>query len=174
MPTAGGTQIRAARPEDCDRLHALIGALAEFEKLAHLAVGTAAMLRDELFGRQPAIEAALAWEGERAVGFALWFHSYSTFLARRGLWLEDLFDEPDARGRGHGRALLRHCARLAVERGCGRFEWSVLDWNTPSIAFYRAAGASVLPDWKICRMTGEALERFARADQPRDARGDGR
>ncbi len=155
------TRILPARAEDCKALHALIRALAEYEKLAHLAVGSVEMLHAELFGERPVIEAALAWEADRAIGFALWFHSYSTFLARRGLWLEDIYVVPDARGRGHGKALLRHCARLAVERGCGRFEWSVLDWNQPSIDFYQAVGATVLPDWKICRMTGEALERFA-------------
>ena len=154
-------QILPARPEDCGVLHALIRALAEYEKLAHAAVGTVEALRAELFGERPVIEAALAWEADRAVGFALWFHSYSTFLARRGLWLEDLYVVPEARGQGHGKALLLHCARLAVERGCGRFEWSVLDWNQPSIDFYQTAGATVLPDWKICRMTGEALLRFA-------------
>lgn len=154
------TAIRAAGEEDIPRLHRLIRDLAEYEKLAHLVVGTEDRLREELFGERPVIEAALAWEGARAVGFALWFQSYSTFLARRGMWLEDLFVEPEFRGRGHGLALLRHCARLAVARGCARFEWSVLDWNEPAIAFYRAAGAEVLPDWRICRMTGDALARF--------------
>ena len=122
----------------------------------------ALMLRAELFCSQPVIEAALVWEGNRAVGFALWFYTYSTFLARRGLWLEDLFVIPEARGKGYGKALLKHCAKLAVERGCGRFEWSVLDWNEPSIQFYKSAGAMLMDDWTICRMTGEALERFAR------------
>lgn len=154
--------IRPVRPEDCETLHDLIRGLAEYEKLAHIAVGTVAMLRDELFCERPVIDAALAWEGNRAVGFALWFSNYSTFLARRGLWLEDIFVVPEARGRGHGKALLKHCARLAVARGCGRFEWSVLDWNAPSIAFYESVGATVMPEWKICRMTGEALARFAR------------
>lgn len=161
MTTNPHSEIRPARPEDCETLHALIRALAEYEKLTHIAVGSVGMLRDELFGARPVIEAALACEAGQPVGFALWFHSYSTFLARRGLWLEDLFVVPEARGRGHGKALLRHCARIAVARGCGRFEWTVLDWNAPSIAFYEAAGATVLPDWKICRMTGEALRRFA-------------
>jgi GNAT superfamily N-acetyltransferase len=138
-----------------------VRSLADYERLSHMAVGTAESLRAELFGPQPVIEAALAWEDGRAVGFALWFHTYSTFLARRGLWLEDLFVVPEARGRGHGKALLKHCARLAVARGCGRFEWSVLDWNAPSIAFYESAGATLLGDWRICRMTGEALARFA-------------
>ncbi len=163
MPPARGS-VRAAREADVPRLHRLIRDLSEYEKLAHLVVGTEDRLHEELFGEQPVIEAAMAWEGERAVGFALWFHNYSTFLARRGIWLEDLFVEPEFRGRGQGLGLLRHVARLAVVRGCGRFEWSVLDWNTPSIQFYRAAGAEVLPDWKICRMTGEALARFGAAE----------
>ena len=156
--------IRPARPEDCETLHALVVGLAEYERLAHAVVGSVEDLRGELFASRPVIEAALAWEGVRAVGFALWFHTYSTFLARRGLWLEDLFVIPEARGKGYGKALLKHCAKLAVERGCGRFEWSVLDWNEPSINFYKAAGALLMSDWTICRMTGEALERFARGE----------
>ena len=154
--------IRPARPADCERLHELILGLAEYERLAHLAVGTVEMLRAELFAPKPVIEAALVWEGGRAVGFALWFSTFSTFLAKQGLWLEDLFVIPEARGRGYGKALLKHCAKLALARGCGRFEWSVLDWNEPSIRFYKAAGAVLMDDWTICRMTGEALERFAR------------
>jgi len=155
--------IRPARPEDCETLHALVVGLAYYERLGHAVVGSVEALRAELFSERPVIEAALVWESDRAVGFALWFHTYSTFLARRGLWLEDLFVIPEARGRGHGKALLKYCARLAVERGCGRFEWSVLDWNEPSIEFYKAAGAVLMSDWTICRMTGEALERFAKA-----------
>ncbi len=155
-------EIRPARPEDCGRLLELVRALAEYEKLAHLATGTLEQLREELFGATPVIEAVIAWDGARAAGFALYFHNFSTFLARRGLYLEDLFVVPEARGRGIGRALMKHCARLAVERGCGRFEWAVLDWNRPAIEFYEAIGAQVLPDWQICRMTGEALARFAK------------
>jgi GNAT superfamily N-acetyltransferase len=155
------TRILPARPQDCETIHALVRALAEYERLAHVATGSAEALRAELFCERPVVEAALAWESDRAVGFALWYQTFSTFLARRGLWLEDLYVVPQARGRGHGKALLRHCARLAVARGCARLEWSVLDWNRPSIEFYKAAGAAVLADWRICRMTGEALERFA-------------
>ena len=155
-------EIRPARPEDCSTLLGLVRALAEYEKLAHLATGTSEQLHAELFGAAPVIEAVIAWDGELAAGFALYFHNFSTFLARRGLYLEDLFVIPEARGRGYGKALIRHCARLAVERGCGRFEWAVLDWNRPAIEFYRSIGAAVLPDWQICRMGGEALQRFAR------------
>ena len=106
----------------------------------------------------------LGWEDERPVAFALYFHNFSTFLARRGLYLEDLFVVPEARGRGYGKALMRHVARVAVERGCGRFEWAVLDWNQPAIDFYRSLGAEVLPDWRICRMTGAALAALGASD----------
>jgi GNAT superfamily N-acetyltransferase len=149
--------IEAAQPRDAAVLLALIRALAEYEKLTHLVVGTEQQLREELFGARPVIEAVVGWEDGRAVGFALYFHNFSTFLARRGLYLEDLFVVPEARGRGYGKALMRHVARIAVERECGRFEWAVLDWNQPAIAFYRSLGAEVLPDWRICRLTGEAL-----------------
>jgi len=146
-------------------LLALIRGLAEYERLAHLVVGTEAQLRAELFGVNPVIESVLAWEDAggqaQAVGFALFFHNFSTFLGRRGLYLEDLFVLPAARGRGYGKALVRHLAQLAVARGCGRFEWAVLDWNQPAIDFYRALGAEVLADWRICRLAGEALGRFA-------------
>ena len=157
----GSADIRSARPQDCARLIELIRALATYEKLAHAAVGTEEELRTELFGESPVIEAVLAWEGARPVGFALYFHNYSTFLTRRGLYLEDLFVVPEARGRGIGKSLIHHCARTAVERRCGRFEWAVLDWNQTAIDFYQSIGAAVLPDWRICRLTGESLQRFA-------------
>ena len=104
--------------------------------------------------------------GESALGFALYFHNYSTFLARRGLYLEDLFVVPEARGRGIGKALIRHCARVAAERGCGRFEWAVLDWNQPAIDFYQSIGATILPEWQLCRLSGDALHRFAALSMP--------
>jgi GNAT superfamily N-acetyltransferase len=157
-------RIEPARPRDTAVLHSLIGALAEYERLTHLVVGSEAQLAAELFGARPVIEAVVGWEDERAVGFALYFHNFSTFLARRGLYLEDLFVVPQARGRGYGKALMRHVARVAVERGCGRFEWAVLDWNQPSIDFYESLGAEVLPDWRICRLTGEALAALGRGD----------
>lgn len=153
--------IRPAQPDDATTLHSLILGLAEYERLAHQVVGTAQDLSNELFGEHPVIEALLAIEGDNAVGFALFFHNYSTFLARRGLYLEDLFVVPAARGRGIGKALIRHCSQIAVQRGCGRFEWAVLDWNQPAIDFYRSIGATLLPDWRICRLTGEALSQFA-------------
>ena len=156
-------RIAPARPEDCATVLALIRALADYERLSHLVVGTEEDLREELFGVHPVIESVVAWDDDRAVGFALFFHNYSTFLARRGLYLEDLFVVPEARGRGIGKALISHCARVAVTRGCGRFEWSVLDWNEPAISFYRSLGAELLPDWRICRLTGEPLQRFGGA-----------
>ena len=154
-------RIAAARPQDCDVVFALIRALADYEKLAAQVTGNAEDLRRELFDARPVIEAIIAWEDERAVGFALYLHNYSTFLARRGLYLEDLFVVPEARGQGIGKALIRHCARVAVERGCGRFEWSVLDWNQPAIEFYQSIGATMMQDWRICRLTGDTLVRFA-------------
>jgi GNAT superfamily N-acetyltransferase len=157
--------IQPAQPRDVPQILALIRALAEYEKLSHVVVGTEEQLRQELFGAKPVIECVLAKDAERALGFALFFHNFSTFLARRGLYLEDLFVVPEARGRGIGKMLIRHGARLAVERGCGRYEWSVLDWNTPAIEFYESIGAVVMPDWRICRMAGDVLERFAGADE---------
>jgi ribosomal protein S18 acetylase RimI-like enzyme len=163
-------RIEAARPQDCAVLVELIRALAEYEKLAHLVQATEEQVCAELFGPAPVIEAVIGWEdargGTRAVAFALYFHNYSTFLARRGLYLEDLFVVPEARRRGYGKALMRHLARTAVERGCGRFEWSVLDWNQPAIDFYESLGAEVMADWRICRMTGEPLAAFGRAAPP--------
>jgi GNAT superfamily N-acetyltransferase len=157
-------RIEPARPRDTAALHALIRALSEYARLTHLVVGTEAQLREELFGARPVVEAVLGWEDERPVAFALYFHNFSTFLARRGLYLEDLFVVPEARGRGYGKALMRHVARVAVERGCGRFEWAVLDWNQPAIDFYRSLGAEVLPDWRIGRLTGNALAALGSAD----------
>jgi GNAT superfamily N-acetyltransferase len=154
--------IRAARREDVPEILRLIRALAEYEKLAHEVVATENLLAAHLFGAKPAAEVLLAEEGGRAVAMALFFQNYSTFLARPGLYLEDLFVEPAHRGKGIGKALLQAIARLAVERGCGRFEWSVLDWNTPSIEFYKRLGARPMSDWTIFRVTGEALRKLAR------------
>lgn len=158
--------IRSAQSHDVPQVFALIRGLAEYEKLSYLVTGSEAQLQHELFGPHPVIESVIAWENDTAVGFALFFHNFSTFLTRRGLYLEDLFVLPSARGRGYGKALMLYLARLAVERGCGRFEWSVLDWNQPAIDFYKSLGADVLPDWQVCRVTGEALDRLARATGP--------
>ena len=142
----------------------LIRALAEYERLAHLCVSTAADIESALFGPHPAAEVLIARRGGKtgpAVGFALFFHTFSTFIGRRSLWLEDLFVRPEHRGLGIGRGLLCALAARAQERGCGRFEWAVLDWNAPAIGFYESLGATVLPDWRICRVTGAALTRLA-------------
>lgn len=159
--------IRPATPTDSETLFRLISDLAEYEKLTHLVEATPAKIGDALFGARPHAEAVLvevdADGAKQAVGFALFFHNFSTFLAKPGLYLEDLFVEPAWRGHGLGKALLQHLAAIAVERGCGRFEWSVLDWNQPSIDFYRAMGADVMPDWRICRVTGDALAKLGAA-----------
>jgi GNAT superfamily N-acetyltransferase len=145
--------LRAAAPRDVPELLRLIHALAVYEKLEDMAVGTPARLHASLFGPRPACEAVMAERGGRSVGFALFFTTFSTFLCKPGLYLEDLFVEPEHRGAGIGKALLRHLAGLAVERGCGRLEWRVLDWNEPSIRFYRSLGAVLLPEWELVRMT---------------------
>jgi GNAT superfamily N-acetyltransferase len=159
-----GYAIALATPADVPDIHALIRALAEYERLAHLCVSSEADVAAALFGPHPAAQVLIARKEAKpspAAGFALFFHNWSTFLGRPGLWLEDLFVRPEHRGAGLGRALLVRLAALARERGCGRFEWAVLDWNAPAIRFYQEAGAAVLPDWRICRVTGEALERLA-------------
>lgn len=153
--------IRSATVDDVATVLRLIRALADYEKLAHEVVATEDSLRAALFGPKPDAECVIAREGTRPVGFALFFHNFSTFRGRRGLYLEDLFVEPDCRGKGYGRALLAHLAGLAVERGCARFEWSVLDWNAPAIGFYQSLGATVMDEWRICRLTGDALQALA-------------
>ncbi|WP_423196115.1 MULTISPECIES: GNAT family N-acetyltransferase [unclassified Cupriavidus] len=155
--------LRPATPADSATLFRLIAALAEYEKLTHLVEATPEKIEQALFGARPHAEAIVAEVDGKAVGFALFFHNFSTFLAKPGLYLEDLFVEPAWRGHGLGKAMLRYLAALAVARGCGRFEWSVLDWNEPSIRFYRAMGADVMPDWRICRVTGDALDQLATA-----------
>jgi GNAT superfamily N-acetyltransferase len=157
--------IRAAAPADVGAVHALMYELAEFEKLTHLFTGTPEGLTEALFGTRPAAEALVAEDAGRIVGYALFFHNYSTFLARRGLYLEDLYVQPSQRGSGLGTAMLRALAAIAVERQCGRFEWTVLDWNQPAISFYEKMGATVLPEWRVVRVAGEALERLATPDE---------
>ncbi len=156
-----GFHIAPATRQQVAAIHGMVRELAQYEKLEHLMSGTAAELEAELFGAQPVIEALVAVADETPAGFALYFHNYSTFLARKGLYLEDVYVKPAHRRRGIGRALLIHLARIAVERGCGRFEWSVLDWNSPAIRFYEGLGASVMPEWRIVRVTGEALQALA-------------
>jgi GNAT superfamily N-acetyltransferase len=153
--------IRPAVAADTPEILRLIGALAEYEKLADMAVGTDARLRESLFGARPAAEALIVERGGRAVGFAIFFTTFSTFLCKPGLYLEDLFVEPEQRGHGIGKALLRRLAALAVERECGRFEWRVLDWNEASIRFYESLGAKLMPEWQLVRMTEREIAHLA-------------
>jgi GNAT superfamily N-acetyltransferase len=154
--------LRAAEPRDVPAIVGLIRELAEFEHLTHLLQVTPESLHPHLFGDKPVVEAAVGEVNGEVVAFALFFTNFSTFLSKPGLYLEDLYVKPEHRGTGLGRALLEHLGALAVERGYGRFEWSVLDWNEHAIRFYEGMGATVMPDWRICRLTGEALQRFAR------------
>lgn len=157
--------IRPAVREDAPLLVELIGALADYERLRDQVVLDAALLETHLFGERPAAEAVIAEADGEPVGFALFFSSFSTFLGRPGIWLEDLFVLPERRGGGIGRALLTHLAQLAVARGCGRLEWSALDWNEPALAFYRRLGARVMPEWHLHRLDGAALAAVARSER---------
>jgi len=153
--------IRAATPADVPVIRTLIEGVADFERLRHECQATEALLQASLFGPRPYAEVLIAaWDGEVA-GFALFFHNYSIFLARPGIYLEDLFVQPAFRGRGIGTALLSRLAQLAVARGCGRLEWSVLDWNVDAIRFYERLGARPQSDWTVHRVSGEALDRLA-------------
>ena len=161
-PSGGATfTLRPARREDVGVIHAMIGDLAEYEKLTPLFVASKSDLEAAIFGAHPRAEVLLAWFGGEAAAFALFFHNFSTFLGRPGLWLEDLFVRPAYRRRGCANALLKALAGIARERGCGRFEWAVLDWNASAIDFYRSLGATVLPDWRIVRVVGPALDALA-------------
>jgi GNAT superfamily N-acetyltransferase len=155
--------IRPATPSDIPLVLKFIQDLAEYEKLAHEVEATEATLQATLFPRdgRPAAECILAFEGAEPAGFAIFFSTYSTFLARPGLYLEDLFVIPEMRGRGIGKALILNLAKLANQRGCGRMEWSVLDWNQPAIDFYEALGARRLTEWTTCRLAGDGLRRYA-------------
>jgi len=153
--------IRIARADDCATILGFIRDLAEYEKLAHEVVADEAQLRATLFGARPAAEVLIAERGSEALGFALFFTSYSTFLAKPGLYLEDLFVRPAARGAGVGGALMAACAKLCVERNYGRFEWSVLDWNEPALKFYRSLGAVPMAEWTVQRLTGAPLAALA-------------
>jgi GNAT superfamily N-acetyltransferase len=153
--------IRPATPADIPTILRFIRSLAEYEKLLDAVVADEVKLRATLFGERPYAEVLIAtWNGAPA-GFALFFHNYSTFLAKPGIYLEDLFVDPELRGNGIGKALLMHLAKVAVERDCGRLEWSVLDWNEPAIGFYRRLGAQPMDEWTIFRLTGDALTQLA-------------
>lgn len=154
--------IRCATIKDCALIRQFIRQLAVYEKLEAEAVATDEDIAASLFGDKPQAEVVIAERAGEPVGFALFFHNYSTFLGRRGLYLEDLFVVPEARGSGAGKALLKYLAQLALERGCGRFEWWVLDWNKPAIDFYKSLGAEPMEDWTVFRLTGEALENLAK------------
>jgi GNAT superfamily N-acetyltransferase len=156
-----GLRLRPAGAADTGLILELIRELAGFERLAHEVVADAAALRRHLFGERPAAEVLIAEVGDAPAGFALYFPTFSTFVGKSGLYLEDLFIRPAYRGRGIGRAVLIHLSRLAVERGCGRLEWSVLDWNERAIGFYRELGARPMSDWTVFRLDGEALETLA-------------
>jgi GNAT superfamily N-acetyltransferase len=160
-----GLLIAPAAPADVPIILGFIRKLAEYEKLSHLVAATEDNIRENVFGANPVAEVLLAyWNGDPA-GFALYLRNFSTFLGRPGIYLEDLFVEPEQRGKGIGKALLVRLAKIAVERGYGRLEWAVLNWNTPSIEFYRSLGAAPLDDWTVYRLTGEALSMLALGDR---------
>jgi GNAT superfamily N-acetyltransferase len=154
-------RIEPANERDVPTILDFIRKLAEYEKLSHLVVATEADIREHVFGTNPVAEVLLAYWGGEPVGFALYLRNFSTFLGQAGIYLEDLFVEPDRRGQGIGKALLIRLAKIAIERGYGRLEWAVLDWNTPSIEFYRSLGAVPLDEWTAYRLTGDALSRLA-------------
>ena len=157
MTSCSNLIVRFAEPADYSVLFKLIQGLAEYEKLSHAVTGNALALKEHLFGSHKYIEAIFAESAGHAVGFALFFHNYSTFLTKPGIYLEDLFVLPEYRRQGIGKALITKVAQIAVERDCGRLEWSVLDWNESAKAFYRSMGASILDDWQICRVTEDML-----------------
>ena len=157
-------KIRTATPEDVPIILQLIHDLATYERAPDEVTATKEQLNQVLFGPRPAAEVVLALEGNAPVGFAVFFHNFSTWLGRPGLYLEDLFVKPEERGKGYGRALLVHLANIARDRGCGRMEWAVLDWNEPAIQFYRKLGAQPMDEWTVFRLTGDGIARLAGSD----------
>ena len=154
-------EIRAATEDDVPLILSLVKELAEYERLSHQVVATEEVLRDSLFGERRVAEVLIGHHGGEPAGFALFFHNFSTFLGRPGIYLEDLYVRPKYRGMGFGKALLARLAKLAKERGCGRLEWWVLDWNEPAIRFYKALGAVPMEDWTVYRLAGESLDELA-------------
>jgi GNAT superfamily N-acetyltransferase len=164
MTQTSTIEITPATPADVELVLTLITALADYEKLRHEVIATQASLTKALFGPRPSAEAVIARFGGEPAGFALFFHNFSTFVGKHGLYLEDLFVLPEYRGRAIGKALLQYLAQLAVQRDCGRFEWAVLDWNRPARDFYESLGAQAKSDWVLHRVSGEALQRLASGD----------
>lgn len=160
-------RLRPASPDDIPLILALIGELAEYELLSHQVVATEELIHQALFGERTYAEVIIAEVESDPAGFALFFHNFSTFLGRPGIYLEDLFVRPVYRGRGVGRMLLEHLAKIAVERNCGRLEWAVIDWNEPAIGFYKKLGAVPIDDWTIFRLTGDALRELGNGGQGR-------
>ena len=157
--------IRSARVEDVPIILQLIRDLATYERAPNEVTATEEQLVDVLFGKRPAAEVLLAFEKDKPVGFAVFFHNFSTWLGRPGLYLEDLFVKPEKRGKGYGRALLVDLAKIARDRGCGRMEWAVLNWNEPAIKFYRTLGAMPLDEWTVYRLTRDGIARLAETEQ---------
>ena len=157
-------KIKSATREDVPVILQLIRDLATYERAPDEVTATEERLTDVLFGKHPAAEVVIALEDSTPVGFAVFFHNFSTWLGRRGLYLEDLFVKPEVRGKGYGRALLVHLAKIARDRDCGRMEWAVLDWNEPAIKFYRALGASPLDEWTVFRLTRDGITKLANCD----------
>jgi len=162
MKEVADFEIRPARVGDVPIVLQLIRDLATYERAPHEVIATEEQLVDVLFGKRPAAEVLLAFERESPVGFALFFHNFSTWLGRPGLYLEDLFVKPEKRGKGYGRALLVELAKIARDRGCGRMEWAVLNWNEPAINFYRAIGAKPMDEWTVFRLTREGITKLAK------------
>jgi GNAT superfamily N-acetyltransferase len=162
--TTPAFRIERATERDVPLILQLIKGLAEYEKMSDEVSATEERLRQSLFGARPAAEVVIGYAGDEPAGFALFFHNYSTFLARPGIYLEDLFVRPEWRGQGYGRQFLAHLAALAVERGCGRLEWVVLDWNEPAIGFYERLGAKPMREWRVFRLTGDGLRQLAGLD----------
>ena len=160
--SADSLSVRRATREDAPLVLSFVNELAEYEKLSHVVVATQDVIAEALFGPKSLAEALLGFSGSEPVAFAVYFHNFSTFLGRKGLYLEDLYVRPAHRRRGIGRAMLLHVARIAAERNCGRLEWSVLDWNEPAIFFYETLGATIMHEWKLVRVTGSALEKLAK------------
>jgi len=154
-------KIRSATPEDTPTILQLIRDLATYERAPDEVTATEEQLKEVLFGERPTAEVVLAFEGDQPAGFAVFFHNFSTWLGRPGLYLEDLFVNPEMRGKGYGRALLAHLARIAHDRGCGRMEWAVLDWNEPAIRFYQSLGAKPMHEWTVFRLTGDEILKLA-------------